>query len=207
MTPTTKITSAVAAGVLGLAVTGAAAFAAVQPSEPASPAAALTDTTSSALDQDRRGGPGVKAVLDKLVTAGTITQAQEDAILKALKDAAPSGKGRADAHPKVVAAVLRDLMKTSAGYLGLPAGQLKQQLAAGKSLGHIADATAGKSRQGLVDALTADATAKVDKLRAEAKITAEQAATIKAQLPDRITKLVDHVVPAKRHADGAKPRS
>ncbi len=54
---------------------------------------------------------------------------------------------------------------------------------------------------------TSDATARVDKLQADGKITADQAAKITVQLPDRITKLVDHVVPAKLHAHGAKPRT
>jgi Skp family chaperone for outer membrane proteins len=197
VTPTRKIATAAVAGVLGLAVTGAAAFAAFQPSEPA-PATAAIDTGTAAPQVDREGARDrIKDVLDKLVKDQTITQQQEDAILKAFKDAAGKGPDGDKDGRKVIATVLRDLMKTSADYLGLPPGQLKQQLAAGKSLGQIADANPPKSRQGLIDALTTDVTAKIDKLQADGKITADQAAKIKAELPTRIAKFVDHTFKAK----------
>jgi polyhydroxyalkanoate synthesis regulator phasin len=194
VTPTRKIATAAIAGVLGLAVTGAAAFAAFQPSEPA-PATAAVDTGSAAAQLDRAGvRDRIKDVLDKLVKDQTITQAQEDAILSALKNAA--GNGDKDGR-RAIATVLRDLMKASADYLGLPPGQLKQQLAAGKSLGQIADATPNKSRQGLIDTLTTRVTAKVDQLVTSGTITSDQAAKIKAQLPTRIAKFVDHTFMGK----------
>lgn len=187
MTSTTKVTAAVVAGVLSLAVTGAAAFAAFQPSD-ATPAAPAVDTgaataqTHPAAPRDR-----IKDVLDKLVQNGTITRAQEDAIVQAFKDA--GGKdGR-----KILASVVKGLMKASADYLGLPPGQLRQQLAAGKTLGQIADATPGKSRDGLIAALTTDVNAKIDQLVANGTITADRATAIKAKVPDRLAKLVDHV--------------
>lgn len=201
MRTTTRLATAAVAGVLSLAVSGAAALAAFQPSEP-TPAAAAVDTGSTVAQQDRDGPHNrVKRVLDKLVENGTITQAQADAIVKALTGAHRDGDGDRDGGHKVIATVLRDLMKASADYLGLPPGQLKRQLASGTSLGQIADTTSGKSRQGLVAALTTDATAKVDKLQADGKITADQAAKITAELPERITKFVDHTVRGR----GAKP--
>jgi hypothetical protein len=44
---------------------------------------------------------------------------------------------------------------TAARYLGLPTAQLRSDLRSGKSLGEIADATAGKSVAGLIEVLEA----------------------------------------------------
>ncbi len=189
MTSTTKVTAAVVAGVLSLAVTGAAAFAAFQPSD-ATPAQTAIDTGSAtAQTHPTTARDRIKDVLDKLVQNGTITQAQEDAIVQAFTDAAGKDKdGR-----KILASVLRSLMKTSADYLGLPPGQLRQQLMAGKTLGQIADATPGKSRDGLIAALTTDVNSQIDRLVANGTITADRAAALKAKVPDRIAKLVDRV--------------
>jgi hypothetical protein len=44
---------------------------------------------------------------------------------------------------------------TAAGYLGLSTAQLRSDLQSGKSLGEIANATAGKSEAGLIEALEA----------------------------------------------------
>jgi len=49
--------------------------------------------------------------------------------------------------------LLGDVMTKSATYLGISATDLKTQLQSGKSLADIANATAGKSRDGLVAAL------------------------------------------------------
>lgn len=186
MRPTTKITTAVAAGVLGLAVTGAAAFAAFQPSEPAPVATAIDGGTVTAQDHPAGAHDRVKDVLDKLVQNGTISQAQEDAIVQAFKDA---GKDR-DGHT-ALKTLLKDLMKASADYIGLPPGQLRQQLS-GKSLAQVAEAN-GKTRDGLIATLTTDVNAKIDQMVAANTITADQAAKIKAKVPDRIAKFVDHV--------------
>ena len=50
-------------------------------------------------------------------------------------------------------ALLGEVMTKSATYLGISASDLKTQLQSGKSLADIANATAGKSRDGLVAAL------------------------------------------------------
>ncbi len=202
MTPTKKIATAAVAGVLSLAVTGAAAFAAFQPSEPAPAAAAFDTGRTTAQAHPAAPRDRVKDVLDKLVAKGTITQAQEDAILRAFADAA-GNKGNDKEGRKVVAAVLKDLMKASADYIGLPPGQLRQQLA-GKSLAQVAEAN-GKTRDGLIAALTTDVNAKIDKLVASNKLTAEHAAKIKATMPDRLAKFVDHVFTSPRKAPKASP--
>jgi polyhydroxyalkanoate synthesis regulator phasin len=190
----TKLTTGVIAGVLGLAVTGAAAFAAFEP--PAAPAASADITTGAATVQTDKGGAHdrLKDVLDTLVQNNTITQSQEDAILAAVKTAHKDNDGKGGALHRV----LRGLMKMSADYLGMTPKDLHAKLASGQSLGQIADAAGnGKSRDGLISALTTGVTAEVDKLVTDGKITADQAAKINAELPGRIAKFVDRVPKAK----------
>ena len=181
-----KIAASVIAGTLGLAVTGAAALAAFQ--APAQTSAVSAVAPVVGVTQTDKDGPHdkVKDILDKLVASGTITQAQEDAILKAFKDAAGEHKKGEAKH------ALTDLMKTSSDYLGIPLGQLKQQLAAGKSLGEIANATPGKSRDGLIRFDVEQVTAQIDKALADGKITKDQADRLKAHLLEHVTKFVDH---------------
>src|SRR5207249_2472597 len=119
----------------------------------------------------------MKDILDKLVANGTITQAQEEAILKAFKDAAPN-KGTEPKH------VMGDLLKLSSDYLGVPQGQVMKQMQDGKSLAEIAAATSGKSRDGLISYLVQQVTAQVDKAVADGKVTAEQAQRIKSNLTE-----------------------
>jgi hypothetical protein len=52
----------------------------------------------------------------------------------------------------------------AATYLGVTADGLRTQLQSGKTLAEIANATSGKSAQGLIDALVADARAHITKL-------------------------------------------
>jgi polyhydroxyalkanoate synthesis regulator phasin len=181
-----KIAGSVIAGVLGLAVTGAAALAAFQAPELTSATSVVAGTTG-ATGTDKEGAKDrVKDILDKLVAKGTITQAQEEAILKAFKDAA------GDKDKGELKHVFGDLGKLASDYLGLPPGQIKQQLKDGKSLGEIANATQGKSRDGLIRFLVEQVTAQVDKALADGKFTKEQAERIKSHLTEHVTKFVDH---------------
>jgi len=194
-----KLAASVIAGVLGLAVTGAAALAAFQAPEPTSATNVVTGA-AGATQTDKEGGRDkIKDVLDKLVKNGTITEAQEDAIIKAFKEAAGDHQGNEAKH------ILGDLMKLSSDYLGIPEGQLKQQLKDGKSLGEIANATADRSRAGLIKFLVDQVTAQVEKALADGKITKEQAERIKSHLVEHVTKFVDHKF--ERKAAPAKPQT
>ena len=194
-----KLAASVIAGVLGLAVTGAAALAAFQAPERTSATSVVTGA-AGATQTDKEGGRDkIKDVLDKLVKNGTITEAQEDAIIKAFKEAAGDHQGNEAKH------ILGDLMKLSSDYLGIPEGQLKQQLKDGKSLGEIANATADRSRAGLIKFLVDQVTAQVEKALADGKITKEQAERIKSHLVEHVTKFVDHKF--ERKAAPAKPQT
>jgi len=194
-----KLAASVIAGVLGLAVTGAAALAAFQAPERMSATSVVTGA-AGATQTDKEGGRDkIKDVLDKLVKNGTITEAQEDAIIKAFKEAAGDHQGNEAKH------ILGGLMKLSSDYLGIPEGQLKQQLKDGKSLGEIANATADRSRAGLIKFLVDQVTAQVEKALADGKITKEQAERIKSHLVEHVTKFVDHKF--ERKAAPAKPQT
>jgi polyhydroxyalkanoate synthesis regulator phasin len=183
-----KLAGGAIAGVLGLAVTGAAALAAFQGPDLAPAAATVADPFAAVQTEKDAPRDKIKDVLDKLVSSGTITQAQEDAIVKAFQQAASHDReGEA-----LLKKILGDLTKLSSEYLGTPLGQLMQQLKDGKSLGEIANATPGKSRDGLITYVAGQVTVQVDQALASGKITPAQADKIKANLTERVTRFVDH---------------
>ena len=97
--------------------------------------------------------------------------------------------------PGVKGLVLGHSFQAALDYLGLTPQEVMTQLREGKSLGQIADATDGKSRQGLIDAIVADESAKVDQAQTNGRITAEQAERMKARLSERVTQWVDNTRP------------
>src|SRR5881628_550494 len=163
------------ASVFGLGLLSSAAVAALAPVS----TGVLADQGTAASVDAKGPKPGApdkfKAILDALVAKGVITQAQEDAILAALKDAAGQ-KDRDD----VLERILRVLFEQSATYLGIAPADLKAKLP-------------GKSRDGLVAALTTASTTAIDKAFADKKLTQEQADKAKAGLSKHITEFVDHV--------------
>ncbi|MDP9274525.1 MAG: hypothetical protein M3O99_02880 [Chloroflexota bacterium] len=89
--------------------------------------------------------------------------------------------------------VTGDSEAAAATYLGTTEADLETKLRAGQTLAQIANATPGKNRDGLVNALVADATAKIDAAQKAGTITADQATQQKANLSTRIAQLVDNV--------------
>ena len=177
-----KTAAIVSAGFLGAGLLGGVAFAAV-PTTNSTSVQTSADTTASQSAVEA-GRAKLKAALDALVAKNVITQAQEDAIVDALT------ADRA-AHPKLREFV-GDVAKESVSYLGLPADQVKQQLRAGKSLGDIANATAGKSRDGLLADLDAKAKDRIRAAVTAGTITQAQADQLVPKVIDGIVKVVDH---------------
>jgi hypothetical protein len=91
--------------------------------------------------------------------------------------------------------VTGDSLAAAAAYLGTTEADLHTKLRAGQTLAQIANATAGKNRDGLVNALVADATARIDAAQSAGRITADQATQLKANLSTRIAELVDTTGP------------
>src|SRR5438552_7679791 len=88
--------------------------------------------------------------------------------------------------------VIGDSEAAAATYLGTTTADLETKQRAGQTLAQIANATAGKSRDGLLNALVADATAKIDAAQKAGTITADQATQLKANLSTRLAQFVDN---------------
>jgi hypothetical protein len=138
---------------------------------------------------------------DGLIAALTVAQQQEIATLVDQKGigARPNpangygpgpgfGRGPGDR-------VTGDSLAAAATYLGTTEADLQTKIRAGQTLAQIANATAGKSRDGLLNALVADATAKIDAAQTAGKITADQATQLKSNLSTRLAQLVDATGP------------
>ena len=144
-----------------------------------------------------KGGVDVlTSVLAKLVTAGTITQAQSDAIVKALaddkvaKDAARVAQQSANEAARVAQQAKHEAVIT--GALGITAAELKAQLQTGKTLAEIA----GTKKDALIAALVAEKSADLDAAVTAGKLTAEQATTAKANLVALVTAEISSTRPA-----------
>src|SRR2546426_5651596 len=87
-------------------------------------------------------------------------------------------------------------LAAAATYLGTTRADIETKLRAGQTLAQIANGTANKNRDGLVNALVADATAKIDAAQKAGTITADQATQQKSNLATRIAQLVDTTRPA-----------
>lgn len=132
------------------------------------------------------------AVLASLVTKGTITQAQSDAIVKALDEAraadmANGPKGPMGAGGPDRAATLTLISKT----LGIDEATIKSRLAAGETLAAIA----GSKKDALIAALVADETKRIDAAVTAGKLTADQATKLKANLTAHVTEEVNSTRP------------
>ena len=144
---------------------------------------------------------------DGLIAALTAAQQQDIATLVDQKGigahpnpANGAGPGPGFGRGPGGANVIGDTDAAAATYLGTTESDLETKLRAGQTLAQIANATAGKSRDGLVNALVADATAKIDAAQTAGKITADQATQQKSNLSTRIGQLVDSTgpVPGRR---------
>lgn len=186
-------TVAVAAGAFTTAFVGGVALAGLQPFAPTE--GSVSDGPTAGLADKDQPKDRLKAVLDALVTKGTITQAQEDAVLQAIKDAEPAKpsfphKPGRPAVPSVMS-FIGDLTRAAATYLGIDSKTLLTELRGGKSVADIANGIPGKSAQGAIDAITKAANDRIDAAVAAKKLSAEQATALKAKVVTEVTAFVD----------------
>ena len=182
-----KVAAVAVTALLGVGLLGSAAFAAFAPVP--TDTFSLVPTLPGAAVAEAPKADKLKAVLDALVSKGVITQAQEDAILAAVKDSAAD-----KAQNEFLRQVFAKLFEQSATYLGITPADLKTKLP-GTSLAAIANATAGKNRDGLVAYLTTAVKDAVARALADGKITQAQADKANADAPAHIAKFVDNVWP------------
>jgi len=148
----------------------------------------------------KMGGPQgeLTSVLAGLVTKGTITQAQSDAITAALTaaHAAKAAEHGKDHDGNDAQRVARDALIATT--IGIDAATIKSRLAAGETLGAIA----GAKKAALITALVAQATQNIDAAVTAGKVTAAQAVTLKAGLSAHVTAGIDAVRGAKGPGKG-----
>jgi hypothetical protein len=159
-------------------------------------AATYIGVSEPALRDELRAGKSLAEVAvangktrDGLIAALTTTASQTIGQLVDQKGLAV-GKGRQSfgfPGPNVTG----DPYAAAATYLGISQTDLIARVRAGETLAAIANATAGKSRDGLIQALVADAQARIDQAQAAGTITADRATQLKAALTDKMTSLVD----------------
>ena len=151
----------------------------------------------------------VTSVLASLVTKGTITQSQSDAIVAALKAAMPTplaggmkpgkdGMGMGGIGANTAA---RQAIVTS--FLGKTAAELKTARQAGKSLSTLAT-EAGKTPADLIAALVRYDNAQIDAAVTAGTLTADKATAIKAKVTERVTNEVNNVGGPKGGPMGGK---
>jgi hypothetical protein len=184
----------VASGVAALSIaTGSLAVAALSPLGAASAQSTDSTTTttpatgSAATTAAPARGGALKSVLDGLVSDGTITQAQADAIT-AKVDAARAANPAPDKGMRGVGGATLDDIATA---LGITTTDLQTQLKAGATLSSIA----GDKLPALTTLLTDKANARIDQALTDGKITAETAATMKAAVPAKVTAMLDGTAP------------
>jgi hypothetical protein len=98
-------------------------------------------------------------------------------------------------------------LAAAAAYLGISQDTLVTDLRSGKTLGQVADATAGKSKAGLVAALVAQEKAELAQAVTNGRLTQAQADRLSAALEQRVTNMVDGTFPPHPGGPPAAPSS
>ena len=154
----------------------------------------VTRTSSNGIanPMTKTGGPeeAIASVLSALVSKGTITQAQADAIKAAFAAAAPvrgfDGPGKGMGPLGEDRAATEALISKT---IGVDTATIRTRLTAGESLGAIA----GAKKADLIAVLVADETKRIDAAVTAGKLTAAQATTLKAGLTAHVTAEVEEV--------------
>ena len=174
---------------------------------PASTTPATEDSTEAPDAPDAPEAPDFAArlaeVLQPLVDAGTITQAQLDAVTQALQDAGPvwgggHGGPRGD-HGRGPGLFGRLSLATAAETIGITADELRAALEDGQTLAEVATDN-GVEPQAVIDALVAEATTRLDEAVADGRIEQADADARRAELTERITTAVEEGFPTRERA-------
>ncbi len=96
-------------------------------------------------------------------------------------------------------------LSAASSYLGLSTSQLMTQVAAGKTLAQIANATSGKSASGLIDAMVAAQTKQLDQAVSNGRLTKSQAEQLESNLKARVTSMVNGTFGPGRGGFGNRP--
>ena len=149
----------------------------------------VTKVSQPGVNARSLGGPAaaLDGILSGLVTKGTITQVQADAIKAAVLAAAETAKANRPAKVGGPDRAAMDALISST--LGIDSATIKSRLKAGETLAAIA----GSKKDALIAALVAEHSKRIDAKVTEGKITAAQATTLKANLLSHVTEDVNEV--------------
>jgi polyhydroxyalkanoate synthesis regulator phasin len=139
-------------------------------------------STSTAFADNEKGEKRMSSMLSGLVSNGTITQSQADAIIKAAEGMRAASKSIKDANRTALDSVITST-------LGISLETLTSRLKAGETLSSIA----GDKKSALITALAAEINKQIDAALAAGKITADQATAQKAKSVERVTNMVNNV--------------
>lgn len=194
-------TKVIAGAAAAIAIAGAGvAVGATQFGDPkAENEAVISDAASQLGIEPSRLSDALKKALqnriDAAVAAGRITKERGDELKARIESGAVPffgigrglGFGHVDHHPF-------GGLDAAADYLGLTRDQLHTELHSGKTLAQVAK-DHGKSVDGLVDAMVADAKKHLDDAVAAGRLTQAQADEVLAGLEQRITDFVNNTGP------------
>jgi len=182
----------VTAAALVSAAGAGAAVAASRDSSPSSESKAVIDDAANQLGiPSSKLSDALKKALgdrvDAAVAAGRITKAEGDALKQRIAASDfPLLRGLHHGFGHVVFPAV----EAAAGYIGITEAQLRTELQGGKSLAQVATAH-GKSVDGLVNALVAEAKSKLDAAVSAGRVTKSQETELLSRLKDRITSRVN----------------
>ncbi len=138
--------------------------------------------TAVASADNGKGRAAMSSLLSGLVSNGTITQSQADAITKAAQDARAAAKGVMDKNRETINSVITST-------LGISLDSLKSRLKAGESLATIA----GDKKGVLITAISTEINKQIDAAVTAGKLTAEQATAQKVKTTERVTNMVERI--------------
>ena len=147
--------------------------------------------TAVASADNGKGRAAISSLLSGLVSNGTITQSQADAITKAAQDARAATKGVMDKNREAINTVITST-------LGISLDSLKSRLKAGESLATIA----GDKKAALITAISAEINKQIDAAVTAGKLTAAQATAQKMKTTERVTNMVERI---KSKGEKSKP--
>ncbi|MEP6659112.1 MAG: hypothetical protein ABJD24_04260 [Acidimicrobiales bacterium] len=148
----------------------------------------------------------VDGVLKPLVDAGTITQAQADAVKDALSKARPAFPGGRKPEGRFGGPLGKDPAKIAAA-IGITEADLKAGLVAGKTLAELATEN-GKDPAAVAQVIIDDVNARIDAALSAGRITQAQADQMKADAKARADDIVNGKAPlgpGRPHRGGFGP--
>ena len=177
---------ALAGGGAGLALVGPSIASATESSSPTA--------DQPAADGSRRDPKArLTEVLKPLVDDGTINQAQADAVIEALEQARPEGRGPGGRGPGLDAA---------ATALGIDADAQRTELQSGTTIAEVA-AGRGVDVQTVIDAIVADMQSHLTAAVESGRMTRAEADEHVADAAEHATALVNGAVPPRPGGEGA----